>query len=85
MIDTLHVYGIKILGDKLPAEPQFVSFGKCSFQYLVPAVGLQDSYLVVLLVLPYFIGNLHPLAKQLNQFIIEVIDLFPQFFQRRMK
>jgi hypothetical protein len=75
MIDTLHMHRIKILGDELFAQSDLISSLESSFQYLVPAIGLKDRDIIVLLVFTNFLSNLHTLTQYLHQFIVEVIDL----------
>ena len=55
------------------ASPVFES----AFEYLVPAVGLQNGDIIIFLEFTDLVGNLHTLSEQLQQFIIEMIDLLP--------
>src|ERR1043165_3410600 len=42
VVNALHVYSIKIFGDELFAEVEFFTFLECSFQDLIPTVGLRS-------------------------------------------
>jgi len=85
VIDTFHVYGVEVAGKELMAQSVFLAFLESFFQYLIPAVGLQDGDIVIFFVFTDLFGDLHALGKDLQQFIIEVIDLLAQFFQCRVQ
>ncbi len=58
-------------------RPSASPFFESSFEDFVPAVGLQDRDIIIFLELADFVGDLHTLSEQLQQFIIKVIDLLP--------
>ena len=62
MIDTLHMNRVKILGDEFFAQSDLITSLECSFQYLVPTIGLQDRDIIILFVLTNFFSNLHTLT-----------------------
>jgi hypothetical protein len=54
MIDALHMHGIKILCDELFAQSQDLTFLNGPLQNFIPAIGLQNGDVIVLLVLAIF-------------------------------
>ena len=51
LIDTLHMYRIKVSGNKIFTEPQLLSFQKRSVEDSVPAIGLQNGDIIFLFIL----------------------------------
>src|SRR6185295_11939348 len=84
MIDTFHVHSVKILCDEFFTQTEFLPLSRRPLQYFIPTVGLENGNVVILFILTYPVGDFHTLAKQLHQFVIEMIDLLPQFFKRSM-
>lgn len=75
--DAFHVNRIKVFGYKFLTQAQFIAFGESPFQNTVPAIGLQDGDIVIFFVLADMLCHFHPLAQDLHQFIIQVIDCRP--------
>ena len=47
----------------------------------IPAARLQYSYIPLLFQLPYGVGDLHPLAQDVEELVVDHIDLSPEVAQ----
>ncbi len=75
MINTFHMYSIKIFCNKFLAQAEFISFLKSSFQDCIPAICLQNRNIIFFFVLSDFFRNFHSFTDNLHQFIIELVYL----------
>ncbi len=78
------MHSIQVAGDKLLAQADFFAFGTGPVDDFIPPARLQDSDIVIFFILPDLFCNFHPLTQYLHHFIIQVVDLLTQGFQRGM-